>query len=588
MPLGEGARAPKPTGVAEAGDSRNAAKPVQPRDRAASEQPLGQFFRRHQQQHGPTTQQQTPPRLMTRPQRQREVHETRQKPHQKEMAHQITSGKSIERQEEGGQLASVGRDDNRHENQQESAGQPPHKVQATIPEGDNGGMTQDLAPLFALLRIPSISTDPEFAPRVRECAEMVANLLRTAGLDSVELLESPGRHPLVYGDWLHAPGAPTLLLYGHYDVQPPEPLDEWISPPFEPAIRGEHLYARGVADDKGLLLILIHAVERLIAAQRLGVNIKFLIEGEEECGGEHLTEYVRSHPARLAGLDAAAICDTEMFAPELPTICVGLRGMVYGEIHVEGARQDLHSGVYGGAAPNAPQALAQVLTALKGPDHRVNLPGFYDAVVPPTEAEREAWARLPFDAEQYRQNEVMATALVGEAGVPLFERLWARPTFEVHGILGGFTGTGTKTVIPARAMAKVSCRLVPNQQPEAILSMIQRAVAEAAPVGTRAEFRLQHIGPPSSVDPANRFVQAAAMAMTAVFGVETVFTRSGGSIPVVALLASELNIPSVMMGFGLPDDNLHAPNERLYLPNFHRGIVAVEKYLENLKYLKKT
>ncbi len=295
---------------------------------------------------------------------------------------------------------------------------------------------------------------------------------------------------------------------------------------------------------------------------------------------------MRSRPARLAGLDAAVICDTEMFAPELPTICVGLRGIVYGEIHVEGARQDLHSGVYGGAAPNALQALAQILTTLKGADHRINIPGFYDSVVPPTAEERASWARLPFDVEQYREIEVTATALVGEAGVPLFERLWARPTFEVHGLLGGFTGVGAKTVIPARAMAKVSCRLVPDQRPERIAPLIERAVAEAAPSGTRAEFRLQHTAPPCSVDPANPYVQAAATAMTGVFGTETVFTRSGGSIPIVELLADEFNIPSVMMGFGLPDDNLHAPNERLFLPNFHRGIAAVENYLENLKYFE--
>jgi acetylornithine deacetylase/succinyl-diaminopimelate desuccinylase-like protein len=447
-------------------------------------------------------------------------------------------------------------------------------------------MEQDLSPLIALLRIPSISTKPEFAGQVRDCAEMVAGMLRQVGLENIELLDSPGRHPLVYGDWLHAPGAPTLLLYGHYDVQPPEPLDEWKSPPFEPTIRGEHIYARGAADDKGLVLILIHAVERLLAAQQLGVNIKFLIEGEEESGGEHLTEYVRSHPPRLQGIDAAIICDTEMFAPELPTICVGLRGIIYGEIHVEGARQDLHSGVYGGAAPNALHALAQVLSAIKGPDERIDIPGFYDAVKPPTPEERTAWARLPFDEEQYRENEMTATALIGEDGIPLFERLWCRPTFEVHGIQGGFTGEGAKTVIPAKAMAKVSFRLVPDQSPEEMVTLITKAVADAAPRGTGAEFRPLHAAPPSVVDPANPYVQAAAKAMTAVFGAETVFTRSGGSIPVVALLNQELGLPSVMMGFGLPDDNLHAPNERLYLPNFHRGIVAVVQYLESLKSLK--
>lgn len=448
-------------------------------------------------------------------------------------------------------------------------------------------MPQDLGPLLELLRIPSISTLPEYAGEVRRCAEAIAALLRRAGLEQVELLEKPGSHPLVYGEWLHAPGAPTLLLYGHYDVQPPDPLAEWTTPPFEPTIRGDHLYARGVADDKGLLLILIHAVERLLAAGELGVNVRFLIEGEEESSGDHLSAYVRSHPDRLTGLDAAIISDTEMFAPELPTICVGLRGILYGEIHVEGARQDLHSGVYGGAAPNAAHALASVLAALKGADERIKIAGFTDAVLPPTSEERAAWARLPFDETAYREGEMGATALVGEAGYPLFERLWARPTFEVHGLSSGFTGTGAKTVIPARAMAKVSFRLVPNQDPEQLLPAIQQAVAKAAPPGTRAEFRLISAAPASVVDPANRFVQAAAIAMTEVFGAPTVFTRSGGSIPVVALLAEQLGIPSVLMGFGLPDDNLHAPNERLYLPNFHRGIDAVAKFLTSLNSPKK-
>jgi acetylornithine deacetylase/succinyl-diaminopimelate desuccinylase-like protein len=445
---------------------------------------------------------------------------------------------------------------------------------------------QDLEPLLRLLRIPSISADPAYETQVCECAEAVAVLLTTAGLENVELLEKPDCHPLVYGEHLHAPGAPTLLLYGHYDVQPPEPLAEWHSPPFEPTVRGDHLYARGVADDKGLLLILIHAVERLIHANQLGVNVKFLIEGEEESGGNHLETFIRSHPERFENLDAAIICDTEMFAPELPTICVGLRGIIYGEIHVDGARQDLHSGVYGGAAPNALHALARILAALKNHRERITIPGFYDTVAKPSPEETAAWEKLPFDEERYRETEVTASALVGEEGIGLFERIWARPTFEVHGILGGFTGTGAKTVIPARASAKVSFRLVPRQDPQQLIPLIETAVREAAPNGTRAEFHLLHAAPPSVVDPGNPYVQAAARAMSEVFGNQTVFTRSGGSIPVVALFASVLNLPSVMMGFGLPDDNLHAPNERLYLPNFHRGILAVAKYLESLKSLK--
>ena len=443
-------------------------------------------------------------------------------------------------------------------------------------------MEQDLSPLIALLRIPSISTKPEFAGPVRECAEMVAGLLRQAGLESVELLESPGRHPLVYGDWLHAPGAPTLLLYGHYDVQPPEPLGEWKSPPFEPTIRGEHIYARGAADDKGLVLILIHAVERLIAARRLGVNIKFLIEGEEESGGEHLSEYVRSHPPRLRGLDAAIICDTEMFAPELPTICVGLRGIIYGEIHVKGARQDLHSGVYGGAAPNPLEAIAHIISALKGTDGRIKIPGFYDAIESPAAEELAAWHSLPFDEEEYRKREVGSPELTGEAGYSVLERTWARPTFEVHGIVGGFVSTGFKTVIPAKAHAKISCRLVPGQDPAAIAAALKGAIAQATPRGVTSRFEVFSAGPASIVNPQHPILQAASQALAQTFGRPTVYMRSGGSIPVVGLFQRELGIPSVLMGFGLPDDNLHAPNEKFHLPNLHRGIDAVEAFFQIL------
>ena len=398
----------------------------------------------------------------------------------------------------------------------------------------------------------------------------------------VELVDAPRRHPLVYGEWVDAPGRPTLLLYGHYDVQPPDPVEEWKSPPFEPEIRGDNIYARGAADDKGLTLILIKAVERLFRRDgKLPVNVKFLSEGEEEVGGEHLHEYLASRPPRLRA-DAAVICDTEMFAPELPTICVGLRGIVYGELHVEGAAQDLHSGVYGGAAPNALQAVAEIICSLKDREGRILVPGFYDRVKPPTPIEREAWSRLPFNEHEYMTAEMKASALVGEPGVGVLERTWARPTIEVHGIRGGFTGEGAKTVIPARAVAKISARLVPDQRPDEAIGQIQAAVAAACPQGIRAEFRCIHGAPPSVVDPANPFVRSAAKAMTDVFGNETVFTRSGGSIPVVGLFLEHLGIPSVMMGFGLPDDNLHAPNEKLYLPNFYRGIDAVERYLEML------
>ena len=440
-----------------------------------------------------------------------------------------------------------------------------------------------LEELKAFLRIPSISTLPEHAGDVRRAAEFVRDRLIEAGLEHVELIEAAERHPLVYADLLHSPGKPTILFYGHYDVQPVEPLDEWLSPPFEPAVRGDNIFARGATDDKGQTYIQIKAVERAMKSNggKLPINVRFLIEGEEESGGEHIEAFVASGDHRLRA-DAAVICDTEMFAAELPTLCVGLRGIIYGEIHVETAATDLHSGVYGGAAPNAIQAAAELIAALKERDGRIAVPGIYDRVTKPSAKEREAWNRLPFNEADYREKEVKVTELTGEPGLDVFERTWARPTFEVHGIRGGFVGEGAKTVIPARAVIKVSMRLVPDQRPDEVSRQLSDAVRAAAPRGAKAEFRLLHSAPPSLVDPDNPFLTKAAEVMTEVFGRETVYIRSGGSIPIVGTFNKYLGIPSVMMGFGLPDDNLHAPNEKFYLPNFFRGIDAVSRYLVRL------
>lgn len=433
--------------------------------------------------------------------------------------------------------------------------------------------------LLHWLRIPSISSDPAHNEDTRKAAEFTARLLRQGKLEHVELIEAKGRHPLVYGDWLHAPGKPTLLFYGHYDVQPPDPLEEWKSPPFEPVIQKDNLYARGAADDKGLLYILIRAVTNILARGPSPLNIRFLIEGEEEAGGEHITEFVASKDSRLKA-DAVVIADTEMFAPELPTICVGLRGIVYGEIHVEGARQDLHSGVYGGVAPNPLQALAEILTSLKDRNGHITIPGFYDRVKAPSSEEQRAWSRLPFDEKKYLETEIGSPSLTGEPGYSIFERTWARPTFEVHGLRGGFVGEGAKTVIPARATAKVSVRTVPDQRNDEIISQLTSAVARATPAGVHARFIPLHTGKGSLVDPTNPFVQAAAKALTETFGNETVFTRGGGSIPIVSEFDEHLGVPSVLVGFGLPDDNIHAPNEKLYLPNLYRGILATERLIE--------
>ena len=433
------------------------------------------------------------------------------------------------------------------------------------------------------LRIPSISALSENKPDIRRAAGFVRDELTAAGL-TAKLIESadPNANPLVYAEWLHAPGKPTILFYGHYDVQPPDPLDEWKSPPFEPEVRGDNLFARGAADDKGQVYLQIKAVDALLKRDgKLPVNVKFLIEGEEETGGEHIEAYVKSRPALIAA-DAVVVCDTEMFAPNLPTICVGLRGMVYTELFVEGANHDLHSGVYGGAAPNPIMAIAEILTALKDRDGHILIPGFYDKVQPPSPKERDAWARLPFDEKEYVDKEMGARELVGEPGVPLFERLWARPTLEVHGIRGGFVGEGAKTVIPARATAKISLRLVADQTPAEAAGQLRAAIDKACPKGLTAKLTVLHVGAPSLTNPDNRFIHASAQAMQEVFGQETVYIRSGGSIPIVGVFDAAMGIPSVMMGFGLPDDNLHAPNEKFHLPNFYRGIEAVARYLELL------
>ncbi len=443
-----------------------------------------------------------------------------------------------------------------------------------------------LAGLIEFLRVPSISTLPEHAADIKAAADFLVDDLKKAGMEGVRLIEGFG-NPLVTAEWRGAEGRPTLLFYGHYDVQPADPLEEWRSPPFEPDVRGDDLFARGAADDKGQIYLLIKAVEGLLKSTgKLPVNVMFLIEGEEECGGQAVTTYLERQGAELPA-DAVLICDTEMFAPGLPTLCVGLRGVVYSEIEVTGAATDLHSGVYGGAAPNALEAAAQIVGGLKqggaGDDAgRVLIPSFYDQVDRPAPAELAAWRKLPFDEERYRREEVGSPVLTGESGYSVLERTWARPTLDVHGIRGGFVDEGAKTVIPARATVKVSMRLVPSMDPDDTYAKFEQRVKELAPPGTRVETRLLHAAPASVVDPENPFVRTAASALRETFGRETVFIRSGGSIPVVSEFHKYAGIPSVLMGFGLPDDNIHAPNEKFHLPNFYSGIAAVGRYLELL------
>jgi acetylornithine deacetylase/succinyl-diaminopimelate desuccinylase-like protein len=436
-----------------------------------------------------------------------------------------------------------------------------------------------LEELKDLLRIPSVSTLPEHAADCRKTAQKLADELRRIGMEHVRLIETSG-HPLVYSDWLHAHGKPTVLAYGHYDVQPADPLDEWHTPPFEPTERNGNLYARGAVDDKGQMYMHVKALESLLKTNgALPINVRVLLEGEEEVGGEGIAAYVASKPADLE-CDFALVSDTELFAPGLPTLCVGLRGMIYTELEVRGAKTDLHSGIYGGAAPNPFLALAQMIARLKDESGHIQIPGFYDAVIPPSAEELATWKTLPFDEEEYRKSEVGSKTLVGESGYSVLERTWARPTLEVHGMPGGFTGAGAKTVIPAKATAKISMRLVPGMTPAKAFEQYKSYVEKIAPPGVDVQVRLIHQGDPCLIPVDNPYVRAATRALHEVWGKDTVFIRSGGSIPIVGDFDKHLGIPSVMMGFGLPDDNLHAPNEKFNLKNFELGIRSIIRFLE--------
>jgi acetylornithine deacetylase/succinyl-diaminopimelate desuccinylase-like protein len=371
-----------------------------------------------------------------------------------------------------------------------------------------------------------------------------------------------------------------VLCYGHYDVQPSDPEEEWLSPPFEPTERDGNLYARGSADDKGQVIAQVKALESLLAANgALPLNVRVLLEGDEEVGGEGIAEYVATKPLELKS-DFALISDTELFAPGLPTLCVGLRGMIYTELEVRGPKTDLHSGMYGGAAPNPFFALVEILAKLKDENGHILIPGFYDGIIPPSPEELKAWKSLPFDEEHYRKTEVGSRELVGEAGYSVLERTWARPTLEVHGIPGGFIGAGAKTVIPAKALAKVSMRLVPGMTTAKAFAQYKGYVEKIVPAGVEVEVRLIHSGEPSLIRVDNPYIKAATKALHEVWGKETVFIRSGGSIPIVGDFDRHLGAPSVMMGFGLPDDNIHAPNEKFHLKNFELGIESVIRFLE--------
>jgi acetylornithine deacetylase/succinyl-diaminopimelate desuccinylase-like protein len=426
--------------------------------------------------------------------------------------------------------------------------------------------------LKAFLAIPSISALPEHAKDVRACAEWAVAEMSRIGLQQVRLIETPG-HPVVYGEWLGAEGAPTILFYGHYDVQPVDPLELWESPPFEATVRDGEIYARGSADDKGQVFMHFKAIEAHLKQNgKLPVNMKIILEGEEEVGSAHLDDFIREHKAELAA-DVVVISDSTMFDRGIPSICYGLRGLAYFQIDLRGTRSDLHSGSFGGAVANPAMVLAQVLAQMKDRGGRIKIPGFYDAVRELREEERAEFRKLPFNETRYRK-ELGAPKLFGESGYTTLERVWGRPTFEVNGLLAGFTGDGAKTVIPALSMAKISMRLVPDQDPDTIAGLFEDYLRKVAPKTVELKVTRMHGGKPWMTDFDNPYVQAAGRAIEKGFGKAPVFNREGGSIPVVATFQEILGLPSVLFGIGLPDENAHAPNEKLDLGNFHGGVIA--------------
>jgi acetylornithine deacetylase/succinyl-diaminopimelate desuccinylase-like protein len=438
-----------------------------------------------------------------------------------------------------------------------------------------------LEDLKGWLRIPSISTLPEHADDIRRAAEYAADQLRHIGFEEVQLIQTQN-HPLVYGEWLKAPGKPTVLVYGHYDVQPVDPVELWHSPPFEPTIRGDNLYCRGACDDKGQTMLVFKALESLMVVNgTLPVNVRVLIEGEEEAGGESIDRYVRTYPERLK-CDAAFICDTHMLSKEIPTLINGLRGIIYTEVEVRGAKSDLHSGSYGGVAPNPLHTLAIIIAGLKDAEGHIHIPGLYDKVREPSGAEKAFWHDDPLHINEALLEEMGVSQFTGEAEYPPMERIWGRPTLEVHGIAGGFVGEGAKTVIPAVAKAKISMRLPADLRSDEVFTLFERRVAEIAPAGVEVMVRKIHGGEAVIVPIDTLPIQAAATALKDEFGKQPVFIREGGSIPVAALFHEILGVPVVLMGFGLPDDNLHAPNEKYSLSQFFKGLRTVARFLQNM------
>ena len=438
-----------------------------------------------------------------------------------------------------------------------------------------------LEELEEYLRIPSISTDPEYREKVHEAASFLEQRMDDAGLETERI--DAGGYPLVYGEWTGAPGAPTVLFYGHYDVQPADPLDLWRSPPFEPTREDGFLVARGATDDKGQSYTHVKAVAAMLAERgELPVNVKLLVEGEEESGGAAIERYVREDGGSRLAADCVVISDTSMYAEGQPAMIYGLKGLAYLELRVTGPDKDLHSGTFGGGVTNPLNALAHILSSLwDSQTGKVLVPGFYDSVRPLQGWEREQFAELPFDEEDYAAS-LGVEELHGEQGYTTRERVWARPTCDVNGVFGGYQGRGAKTVIPSWGGAKVSMRLVPDQDPAAVAEMFTRHVLSVAPPGVRVEVQDLHGAQPTLLETEGPAIDAARDAMEEAWGAAPVWVREGGSIPIVSTFSEVLDVPVLMMGFGLPDDGLHSPNERFKIDNFYGGIRTIALFLDRL------
>jgi acetylornithine deacetylase/succinyl-diaminopimelate desuccinylase-like protein len=436
---------------------------------------------------------------------------------------------------------------------------------------------QFLQELIDFCKLPSVSTDPDHKADMQKTADWVASKLESIGIENIKIMET-AKHPVVYGDYMHAGAdAPVISVYGHYDVQPVDPLELWDTPPFEPTLRDGNLYARGASDMKGQVLAGIFAIQSILENDDLPVNIKFMIEGEEEIGSPSLDAFIKENKELLA-CDFALNADNAMLAPDLPTIPYSLRGLAYFEINVEGPSGDLHSGIFGGAVLNPPFELARLIGGMIDPDGRITLPGFYDSVVDMDSEERAELARLPMDDDFFLEN-TGAPVLFGEKGYTPVEQTGGRPTLDVNGFLSGFTGEGSKTVLPAKAMAKLSMRLVPNQDPDEVEKQLTQYMEENARPGIKWEIT-RHAGSPPIITPRkSEQIEAMVKALESVWGTKPVYFRVGGSIPVVNDMQALLDAPSVLTGFGLPDDNIHAPNEKLTLEPWYKGIEALIHFL---------